>query len=336
MPKRRSLGVVEIISNDSDGAHSEDVKAAACQRDSTISHQLVRNRLDILRWCGLPAALLAMVEGRLACPGPGLFLAEYFAGVASICFGFSCFGMQSERFDKNYSDTMDLNTVEGFATALTFLVVTFQCGLTWAAPPCSSWVFLSAGTTKRKKTNPMGDCENEKVVWNNKLVHKLACLLEFASMFGIYFIIEQPTSSILWQHPRIQQMFQRLGTQVINTHTYMGMYGGDSEKGMKLYGTAPFLAELKDTMDKKVAAKLPQKELVKRTRLSSGRISISGGADLKASQAYPRRFGIRVAEAYHGYVTSRIAPMPVCMAPVRLSQEDVDLLSCSLPMPKGI
>ncbi len=92
---------------------------------------------------------------------------------------------------------------------------------------------------------------------------------------------------------------------------------------------------LKTTMDKRVAARLPQREIVKRTKRADGSTCISGGADLKASQAYPRRFGLAVAQAYHAHVSAPCSAVPA-LPGLRFSQVDVDILSSSLQMPPGI
>lgn len=241
MPKRNRCRAPDTEDTDSDDATTRPLPG---QMTNMICGALTKQRVEFLHACGVPACILAVFLTLMARDPEehtNRFLVEYFAGVASICFGFGCFQMQTAKYDKNYDEAMDLNTTIGMATALKFLCGLHKLGLVWAAPPCSSWVFLSVGTTCRSKSNPMGKTSNEKVHWNNILVHKLACLLEIATAFGCYFIVEQPTSSTLWQHPRVKTMFERLGCIVQDTHTYMGMYGGDSMKGMKLYGTAPFL-----------------------------------------------------------------------------------------------
>lgn len=234
MPKRRRP-VQSDTESDSDGAKMPSPPRLP------FGGSICRRR-QLLQAAGIPLSIIAMMgvgTGGLT----SQFLVEFFAGVASICFGFNVFKMEATKFDKNYSDCMDMNSSMGLATAVDCLCRVHKQGLVWAAPPCSSWVFLSVGTTGRSKERPLGREENEKVRWNNVLVHKLACLLEIATAFGIFFIIEQPTSSTLWQHPRVKEMFNRVGAHIAikTTHTFMGMFGGDSQKGMKLYGTAPFL-----------------------------------------------------------------------------------------------
>ncbi len=55
-------------------------------------------------------------------------------------------------------------------------------------------------------------------------------------------IVEQPTSSLLWYYPRMERTIEVLSRDLKWVTTFMGAYWGQTEKGMKLYGTAPFLA----------------------------------------------------------------------------------------------
>lgn len=167
---------------------------------------------------------------------------EIFSGVQSITNGFRTCGYTSESFDKISDPAMDMNTLSGFHMVCMLVLRIRPLGFLWAAPPCSSWVFLSKSTTGRKPWCPLGFQDNPRVSWNNVLVHRLCCLLELATCFEIFWIVEQPTSSTLWSHPRCVKMLERHGALIQKTHTYMGMYGGDSQKGMKLVGTAPWLS----------------------------------------------------------------------------------------------
>lgn len=73
---------------------------------------------------------------------------------------------------------------------------------------CSTWVFMSRGSTYRSFLNPEGNTSNEKVQLANRMLCRsvLLCLLTVC-MNGVY-ILEQPLSSLAEYHPR----FQWLGT----------------------------------------------------------------------------------------------------------------------------
>ena len=111
----------------------------------------------------------------------------------------------------------------------------------------------------------------------------------------------------------------------------MGAFGGESDKGMKLYGTAPFLRCLEAALPKDFQ---PRVQLTVSTVLSSGKQSVSGSSELKASQAYPRRFGFQVAQAFHDHWSSG----GVCPAGVdiNLDHEDRQRLLEELCIPSGL
>lgn len=89
-------------------------------------------------------------------------------------------------------------------------------------------------------------------------------------------------------------------------------------------------------MDKKVAANLPHREIVKKSKKKDGTLCVSGGSDLKASQAYPRKFGLCVAESYHSYITSSAEHVVPSLPNLRFSPEDIGILESSMQMPAGI
>ena len=129
-------------------------------------------------------------------------------------------------------------------------------------------------------------------------------------------------------------MMSKLGTQVHSCHTCMGAFGGGSEKGMHLVGTAPCIEGL--------AAKSPKQlcgsnapEIVRKKIRADGSVSVSGGKDLKASQAYPPNFGLKVAECFHKYITTEPVYTPV-LAATPFTEDDCAAMLVCLPMPLGV
>jgi hypothetical protein len=228
-----------------DSAESEASQSDDLQDIGLIDRSDVKTiwecRHDLLKAMKVPEILICMLlaGGILKCD---LSSVEIFSGVQSITRGFRTLGYTSEAFDKILDPAMDVNTLFGFSMVCKLVLRLRPSGFLWAAPPCSSWVFLSKNSTGRRKCTPLGFQENFRVSWNNTLVHRLCCLLELATSFQIFWILEQPTSSTLWQHPRCIKLLERHGSSIHRAHTYMGMYGGESPKGMKLVGTAPWLS----------------------------------------------------------------------------------------------
>ena len=102
------------------------------------------------------------------------------------------------------------------------------------------------------------------------------------------WLYEQPQTSLLWEHPRMQHFLKNLrGSLVYKTHMWMGSYGANTPKGTHLWGPTEAI--------NKFALPLPQKEweqqLVTKKTLDDGRIQVTGNSALKESQAYPKEFG---------------------------------------------
>ena len=74
-----------------------------------------------------------------------LTMMEVFCGVASIVFGFRMFGYLGKGIDKNISMGFDFVSSIGIVNILGLACTIKRGGLVWLAPPCSSWVFMSAG-----------------------------------------------------------------------------------------------------------------------------------------------------------------------------------------------
>ena len=80
-------------------------------------------------------------------------------------------------------------------------------GLLFAAPVCSSWVWMSRAF--RSKEHPLGDERVECVRQGNLQVARLVLVLLYASFLGCTWIVEQPMSSLMWNHPRVEWLFAR-------------------------------------------------------------------------------------------------------------------------------
>ena len=209
-----------------DSIESRKLASAVAQ---PMQPNIAAARMAKLQWFGVPATILNMIA-TLPMEEPHLCCAEFFAGVGSIAFGFRSFGKQAAAVDKNYHVDMDLNNLKGIALAIWVIMRTVASGIVWLAPPCSSWIFLSTGTTKRSRLSPNGDTGNTKVLWNNALVWRVSILVEICALFAIYVILEQPTSSLMFVYERMRLALTRVKSQ--GTHTYMGAFGGDTAKGM--------------------------------------------------------------------------------------------------------
>ena len=167
-------------------------------------------------------------------------------------------------------------TLPGYMVALRQTLRLVAGGLLWGGVPCSSFVFLSSGTTGRKKDNPMG-WDTPSVRMGNLTALRFMLLVAVAMCRGSFWAIEQPGSSVLPYVPSIkafldmkdvQHFFQRLSgphwlahdrcmhvvavdasvcskaliclkTLISSTLSPMGAYGHFSLKPTMVFGSAP-------------------------------------------------------------------------------------------------
>ena len=73
--------------------------------------------------------------------------------------------------------------------------------LVTAGIPCSSFIFLSAGSSKRTSSNPMGDQSQAFVAQANHIVGRVTLLLLVALVRALQFSVEQPNSTCLFGLP---------------------------------------------------------------------------------------------------------------------------------------
>ena len=79
-------------------------------------------------------------------------------------------------------------------------------------------------------------------------------------------------------------------TDCYRAWTWMGAYGKASPKGTTLWSNDPIVRKLSRTLPEKRWVN----DMVRKTTRSDGTCSVSGGKDLKGSQAYTSEFGFSV------------------------------------------
>ena len=118
-----------------------------------------------------------------------------------------------------------------------------------------------------------------------EMVSRMALILWVLEAKKCFWLYEQPQTSLLWEHPRMQGFLK--SNLVYKTHMWMGSYGGLSPKGTHLWAPCEQVS--------KFSLPLPQKEwdhqLVAKKVLPDGSVQVTGNGALKQSQAYPKQFG---------------------------------------------
>jgi hypothetical protein len=138
---------------------------------------------------------------------------ELFAGEAAVSRGFAALGCTGCALDVRFSADHDLLSPTGFLTALRAVLRVQQGGLLWAAPPCSTWVWLSRASTGRDK-RVEGDAHNDYVQGQNALVCRLVLLLRLCMRRGVYWIVEQPRSTLMFEYAPFKRPGGSGGTSV--------------------------------------------------------------------------------------------------------------------------
>ena len=94
----------------------------------------------------------------------------------------------------------------GFSNCIAQTCKTKCGGGKLSAPVCSTWVFMSRGSTGRSKNLPLGDRTRSCVRNANIMVARVVLIIWLCSALGIYFILEQPMHSLMEMHPLFQYL----------------------------------------------------------------------------------------------------------------------------------
>lgn len=184
-------------------------------------------------------------------------------------------------------------------------------------------MWLSRKQSKRSKSAPLGDFGNADVANANLSVARLVTLLKVCVARGVKFAIEQPTSSLLFEHPDMKELFRSLDDHW-RLHVYLGSYGHSMCKGTVIW----------TNVKKSFASYFPQgvrprfcekKGAAKVISQKSGKVSVQGSTDLKVSEHYPLKFCQRFEMCF-----DRFAEIPK-----PLEQELYVIQKCGAPFVLG-
>ncbi len=219
---------------------------------------------------------------------------EMFAGDGSVSRGLRLRGLVGAAMDLRFDARHDIMTSVGFLCALKLLARVRPGGLLWSAPPCSSWVYMSRGSTGRHERVAGWYDTRPLVATQNALAARVASLCSLASARGVWWIVEQPSSSLMFEYCPWVVLAEGLRPRFVRS--YMGAFGADTPKLTLLVGTAPFLGELKRGLRPSDGQRIRNLDVSLTKRSADGRIS--GSKALKGTQSYPLGFGNAVAAAF--------------------------------------
>lgn len=214
---------------------------------------------------------------------------EMFSGKKAITRATQKLDLRATALDKTYSTDpiMDMLTPAGFEHALATVCRVREGGTAWAAPVCSSWVWISRSTSKRTSSNPMGDSSHTFVKEGNILMKHTCAVLLIAWLRGVYVFVEQPCSSLMRLAEPMRSFFILIAN--IQVRVCLGSYGGSSPKPIYVYSNNQAVLSLK----RKLPSKAKWDKLAEITE--DGQVN-GLSKKLKQSQAYPEKFGEAVAK----------------------------------------
>ena len=145
---------------------------------------------------------------------------------------FEAFGFRGCTFEvKHARVTQNILTREGFLFALTLIWRLAPKSIIVMAPVCSTWVYMSRSRTMRSEAFPHGATDRRLVRDANVMISRLCFLIELAEARGVWWVVEQPLTSIMHLHKRFQRLLQ---TTVVFYHSFdMRRFGSPSRKPTK-------------------------------------------------------------------------------------------------------
>ena len=234
-----------------------------------------------------------MDEARSQNPAPDLHRVEFYSGQAANTKGVERQGLAAVGYDKSYNPIrQDILTDNGLKAAIRLLARLKPGGAVWAAPKCSSWVFLCTSNSRRSKLNPNGNTSLPFVAEGNEIAKRaVALLLVAVTMLHTFVYIEQPVSSLMPHAEPLKSFIAEHLPYCIATP--LGSFGAPTQKPIRVWINNPQVTKLK---------RKTQLHKERLTVVSHG--SVAGRKrDLQESQAYPTDFGLEygklVAEDYH-------------------------------------
>ena len=253
-----------------------------------------------MRAVGLPVGFLLNVVNHILLLNPDLQRdldgVEFFAGTKVWASALKEQGYNIATMEINDDQPQqDILSPEGFIYAVTLLLRSKFRAVHHYATVCSSWVTINRGTSGRCLSRPLGRAELPYVARANIMVARASLLMLLGVCTGVGFILEQPMTSLMGEHPRMVQL-RRLAEcggirAVSKITTWMGAFGGEVPKPTFLLGTVPWLHQLKRTITRGQFLASKSQDVWSKYMDAHGRRRFVGGQNLKQTQVYPRGYG---------------------------------------------
>ncbi|CAK9106488.1 Uncharacterized protein SCF082_LOCUS49598 [Durusdinium trenchii] len=186
-------------------------------------------------------------------------------------------------------NALDLTSPAGFGLLLSTILRSKPSAVFTFGLVCSSFVAVSRGTTHRSFFLPLGDPTSKSVQLGNILCSRMVLAMILMISRGMVFVLEQPSSSLAYRHPRFQQLLKM--TNVWRQAFWMRGWGSNTPKRTILWSNSRGVRKF--ATHKKYAKGKKKNQLATVYIDSNGKKRYQGNSRLKGSQVYPVGFGIR-------------------------------------------
>jgi hypothetical protein len=225
-------------------------------------------------------------------------MVEFFAGTKAVFTAFINAGLAAAYYDKEY-DPVSQNILfdAGFIFALVLVLMTFPGGLLMFETLCSSWTRVNVHTSGRSSMKPLGNIHYGYVVDGNVMVARVSALKVVGIACGHWWFLEQPGGSSMDMHPTEQYLMG--WDETFKWGWNMESFGKNSLKPQIGHSNKK---EIETLSDHYIPLEDRPKQRVN-TSVSfvdrSGQRRFTGDpAKLKASQIYPKAFGVALLRLY--------------------------------------
>ena len=283
--------------------------AAVNMRAAAAARGLSTSSFKRLILCGFPLVFLnalTMIETFFPISSSQRTdMSELFSGVAYVAQAWTDNGMKASVLDElRHSLHEDLLSPEGFMSAIRHVRDIKPGGLAHVATVCSTWVYLSRASTGRSMSKPLGFRGSKVTEDANCMAARVSLLLIFMTAIGVWFLHEQPLSSLIsctkmfgWAKNKARTTLQGSWDE---TFLWMGAYGHDTWKPTQIISSGRWTRSLYKPLTplQRFMLKPDSGVIHLPHNPSTMKRRISGADGLKSSQAYPMAYGQRVLQLW--------------------------------------
>jgi hypothetical protein len=228
--------------------------------------------------------------------GQDLDALEIFAGSSELTKALAAHGFAVEAVDAMHDGRAESNILSfrGLMNCVQLLMRVRSGGLLWMAPPCASWIFISSSWHQRGPENGYrGNRRWRDVREATAIAVILSAFVMLAAVRNVFFVIEQPASSVLFNYLPLRLALQRVTAGSISTHLKSFAHHFPICKPLRLASTCPWVPHL--ARRKPPGISEVDQEIYTRSALGQ---AITGGPLLSSTAAYPPEFA-RVVPHLH-------------------------------------